>query len=176
MPLCKVNVKGLDALVKQYKGRYSTVVGFQPTGWTHQKESASAKCGRRMQRGTVILHQVCVCAAPCTEELVTRRAGRAGLQRPALLQSPSGSSVYAHCCPSAFGHIRCSPTRPPPVQVPYSEHSSFAELHEFVHWFRPLEIIPSVNNDRGERLERMLAALRQPLPAQQQQRVSSYFR
>jgi hypothetical protein len=58
VPLCKVNLQGLEALVKQYKGRYSTVVGFQPTGWTHAKESTSAKCGKRMQRGTVILHQV----------------------------------------------------------------------------------------------------------------------
>lgn len=63
VPLCKVNLQGLEALLKQYKGRYSTVVGFQPTGWTHAKESTSAKCGRRMQRGTVILHQVGACSS-----------------------------------------------------------------------------------------------------------------
>ena len=69
--------------------------------------------------------------------------------------------------------LRCgtAPTAPARVQVPYSEHSSFAELQEFVHWFRPLEIIPSVGNDRGPKLERMLAALRRP----PQQRVDGYF-
>jgi hypothetical protein len=36
---------------------------------------------------------------------------------------------------------------------------------------RPSEIIPSVGNDRGPKLDRMLAALRQP----PQQRVSGFF-
>jgi DNA cross-link repair 1A protein len=152
VPLCKVNVQGLEALAKQYKGRYSTVVGFQPTGWTHQKEATSAKCGRRMQRGTVILHQVGRGGAAARRPAVPGACAGEGRPRPRRTRADVPHGLLL-------------------LQVPYSEHSSFAELQEFVHWFRPVEIIPSVSNDRGPKLERMLAALRQP----PQQRVSGYF-
>lgn len=45
-------------------------------------------------------------------------------------------------------------------EVPYSEHSSFEELREFVRWFRPLHITPSVGNDGGPKLQEMLLRLK----------------
>jgi DNA cross-link repair 1A protein len=45
------------------------------------------------------------------------------------------------------------------VQVPYSEHSSFAEMREFVQWLRPTSIIPSVGNDSGPKAQRMVQLL-----------------
>lgn len=44
--------------------------------------------------------------------------------------------------------------------VPYSEHSSFEEMKKFVAWLMPRAIIPSVNNDGGPNLQRMLTILR----------------
>ena len=46
--------------------------------------------------------------------------------------------------------------------VPYSEHSSFKELREFVQWLRPVNIIPTVGNDRGPKASRMVSLLRAP--------------
>lgn len=44
--------------------------------------------------------------------------------------------------------------------VPYSEHSSFRELREFVSWLQPASIIPTVGNDRGPKTSTMLSLLR----------------
>ena len=44
--------------------------------------------------------------------------------------------------------------------VPYSEHSSFAELREFVRWLEPRKIVPTVGNDRGPKASSMLSLLR----------------
>ena len=39
VPLWSVTLKSMARLLKHYRGRYTTVVGFQPTGWT-QKQGA----------------------------------------------------------------------------------------------------------------------------------------
>ncbi|KAL5054096.1 hypothetical protein RYX36_034778 [Vicia faba] len=44
-------------------------------------------------------------------------------------------------------------------EVPYSEHSSFTELKEFVNFVSPNNIIPSVNNDGPESAEAMVSLL-----------------
>lgn len=45
------------------------------------------------------------------------------------------------------------------LQVPYSEHSSFTEMESFVKWLAPRRVIPSVNNDSGQKCRRMLSLL-----------------
>lgn len=45
-------------------------------------------------------------------------------------------------------------------EVPYSEHSSFTEMKEFVDWLNPDKIVPHVGNDGGDKLEAMLKLLR----------------
>lgn len=101
VPLWMVSHKHMTNSLKFYRGRFTNVVGFQPTGWTHTRDTSSTKAGRRRKKGTIITYS-----------------------------------------------------------VPYSEHSSFSELKEFVAWFRPRSIIPSVNNDGGgPKAQRMLQLL-----------------
>lgn len=44
-------------------------------------------------------------------------------------------------------------------QVPYSEHSSFSELQQFVRFMQPQRLIPSVGNDSGIKAAQMKAVL-----------------
>lgn len=36
VPLWRVSLKHMGRLLKHYRGRYNTIVGFQPTGWSMQ--------------------------------------------------------------------------------------------------------------------------------------------
>ena len=61
--MCKVTLDEMEALLGRYRGRYTSVVGFQPTGWAHartaKKGGGGARAGRRrLQHGTVVLYQV----------------------------------------------------------------------------------------------------------------------
>lgn len=42
VPLWRVSLKHMARLLKHYRGRYNTIVGFQPTGWSMQTGMALA--------------------------------------------------------------------------------------------------------------------------------------
>ncbi|GAX80857.1 hypothetical protein CEUSTIGMA_g8292.t1 [Chlamydomonas eustigma] len=109
VPLFKINIKAMSEILSGYQGRYNAVVGFSPTGWSHQKEQKKgARLGKKVQKGSLIMYQ-----------------------------------------------------------VPYSEHSSFEELVGFVKWFRPVEVLPSVNTDNGGPKQRKLLQLLQSPPQEE---------
>lgn len=90
----QVTLEAMESLLLRYKGRYTAVVGFKPTGWSHaggsgrggaaggaaaaaaapapvtapSRSSLSIKPNRRRsQRGTVVLYQVCCEASVATK-------------------------------------------------------------------------------------------------------------
>jgi len=59
VPLWMVSQKHMANALKHYRGRFTNVVGFQPTGWTHGRDTSKTKAkGRRRQKGTLITYQV----------------------------------------------------------------------------------------------------------------------
>ena len=45
-------------IARHYGSRFTTVVGFQPTGWSHTQSRSKGGRGRRRQKGTLITYQV----------------------------------------------------------------------------------------------------------------------
>lgn len=94
VPMRQVTLEEMESLLLRYKGRYTTVVGFKPTGWSHAGGSGRGAAGaagpsrssmsikpnrRRSQRGTVVLYQVrlssCGVQGGCSSRLA--QAGQA---------------------------------------------------------------------------------------------------
>ena len=51
-------MQAMARIAKHYRSRFTTVVGFQPTGWSHAQSRGKASHGRRRQKGTLITYQV----------------------------------------------------------------------------------------------------------------------
>ncbi|BDA41683.1 DNA cross-link repair 1A protein at C-terminar half [Coccomyxa sp. Obi] len=58
VPLWRVSLKHMARTLKHYRGRYTTIVGFQPTGWSMHSGRGRAPRGRRRQKGTLIVYSV----------------------------------------------------------------------------------------------------------------------
>ena len=72
----------------------------------------------------------------------------------------TGLTVLIHAARGRAGRGRRQKGSLILYSVPYSEHSSFTELREFVRWLQPAKIVPTVGNDRGPKTSSMLSMLR----------------
>lgn len=74
----QVNLSEMESLLVRYKGRYTAVVGFQPTGWAQAGGGAGAsgqpsRCtssirpNKRLQRGTVVMYKVSSMCCDCCQ-------------------------------------------------------------------------------------------------------------
>jgi len=99
VPMACVAFARMAGILRHYKARYDTVVGFAPTGWAFGRAAGRAG-GARTKRGSLVRYD-----------------------------------------------------------VPYSEHSSFAELRAAVDYLRPAAICPSVGNDMGQGAARQVRLL-----------------
>ena len=51
-------MQAMVRIAKHYRSRFTTVVGFAPTGWSHAQSRGKASLGKRRQKGTQITYQV----------------------------------------------------------------------------------------------------------------------
>ncbi len=110
LPMNKINLRDLATYMDKWKGKYSKLLAFKPTGWTHSGKASSK------------LSDI----------------------KPAQM---GGVSVYG---------------------IPYSEHSSYAELRQALQGWHPVKVIPTVNNGsphkRGEMQRTFSSWLESSLP------------
>jgi hypothetical protein len=123
----QVTLEAMESLLLRYKGRYTAVVGFKPTGWSHaggsgrngQTAAAAAAAAavplsgpsrsslsikpnrRRSQRGTVVLYQVRLAQASCDPPLQNTLCFAANVSTTHLL------AMLLCCLMSGCGRQRC---------------------------------------------------------------------
>ena len=119
----------MEAILKHYKKKYTGVVAICPTGWsldTHQAGGPKDKL-----------------AAGPNQTKITQFAASG---KKANQDSSSPAAVQEAC-------ISCKKKgKVVAYSAPYSEHSSYEEMRDFVQWLQPLEIIPFVKVSDQEAL------------------------
>ncbi|KAJ2005183.1 repair protein PSO2 SNM1 [Coemansia thaxteri] len=135
----KVNVRGMTEylqLVRQ-KSTFTSVVAFSPTGWTH----AGPYIPAHVSSVSAVVPQ-----RPASTELDSHFAtgGAAGL----VSALAAAARLYDDDSGRAFGFdrlkLRGSSNCVTIIPVPYSEHSSFAELARFVCSLNCTHVVPTV--------------------------------
>ncbi|KAJ1831714.1 repair protein PSO2 SNM1 [Coemansia sp. RSA 2711] len=130
--MSKLNVRGMAEYLQSAPGRFSGVVAFRPTGWSHAG-SHYAKPEPDEEPEPLDL-------APVEQAL--RRGDRehaAGLlARAARMAGDSAFDAGQLRARGTAGAVAVFP-------VPYSEHSSFAELARFVCALEAAHVVPTVS-------------------------------
>ena len=135
VPLAKVSFKGMREYAAALQGsdgggagaRFDEIVGFRPTGWSFDGGRGGASTSGATTTTTATT------AAP------SHRATSAGNIQPSL-----PSSAAAAAASSSLLSVRKSGALTI-YGVPYSEHSSFAELADCVRCLQPMWIVPTVD-------------------------------
>ena len=173
VPLWRVSLKHMARVLKHYKGRFNTIVGFQPTGWCMQTGAAPSAHRACNSFRSTSLH--------CVHSLSYFSPKRFTLSLPPAIRA---ACCILRCCLHAEGRsgcmlgilhrkrISCTDRGRAPrgrrrqkgtviiYSVPYSEHSSHVELRAFVDFMRPVRVVPSVGNSSAEAAASIVASLR----------------
>ncbi|KAJ2454585.1 repair protein PSO2 SNM1 [Coemansia sp. RSA 2336] len=135
--MSRVNMRGLSEYleVAQKHAPFSSIVAFKPTGWSH----APGALYRQQPPGPdppdpAVLRQLVAQNSQDPAQLIQR------LAQISLLQSSNQFTVDSLKPRGASASVTIFP-------VPYSEHSSFAELGRFVCSFNTKHVVPTVSCD-----------------------------
>ena len=58
VPLWSITFKSMTRLLKHYRGRYTTIVGFQPTGWTQKQGKVTRSMEQLESKFNLCAHQI----------------------------------------------------------------------------------------------------------------------
>ncbi|EFZ00559.1 DNA repair metallo-beta-lactamase [Metarhizium robertsii] len=123
--LMEIRAETLQEYLNGYKGHFSRIVGFRPSGWNYRPPSSK---------------QMSADVSPTsiqTQQILHGKGWRSRFGYKDFVAQP-GSTKEAMC----FG-------------VPYSEHSSFRELSMFIMSLRIEKVIPTVNVGNEKSRKRM---------------------
>ena len=140
-------IQDLSSYLDSLRPTFSHVLAFSPTGWSHSSTRASLSTVRPKTRGAVSVYGQCV-----SRDQTCLSIG------------------MTHC---TFSHTIYMHTH---TAIPYSEHSSFAELKHCVQQLKPRRIIPTVGNQSAQKrkeMERYFELWRTAMPSTSQTKQTS---
>ena len=148
--LMEIRAETLADYLDGYRGHFSRVVGFRPSGWNYRPSPSNGGGSEKLPRG---LAGVLSGGAPV------------GSGKNVAANLPPGSLPTAHLLHgpgwrTRFGKRDLVPQRGSGREsmcfgVPYSEHSSFRELALFVMALRIEKVVPTVNVGSEQSRKRM---------------------
>ncbi|KAK3938045.1 hypothetical protein QBC46DRAFT_293045 [Diplogelasinospora grovesii] len=149
--LMEIRAETLAEYLEGYRGHFSKVVGFRPSGWNYRPTASKTSAGKGDTPGTV------VAGLDSTGTIGSGRNVSANLPPSSV---PSVNLLHGTGWRTRFGVRDMIPQRGSGKDalcfgVPYSEHSSFRELALFCMALRIEKIIPTVNVGSEQSRKRM---------------------
>jgi DNA cross-link repair 1A protein len=123
--LMEIRAETLQEYLNGYKGHFSRIVGFRPSGWNYR---------------------------PPNSKQITANTPPSGIQTHQVLHGKSWRTRFGY---KDFVAQRGSTKQAICFGVPYSEHSSFRELALFIMSLRIEKVIPTVNVGSDQSRKRM---------------------
>eukprot|EP00941_MAST-03F_sp_MAST-3F-sp1_P005514 g5514.t1 len=122
--------KGLEEYRKKFGVRYTQAVAFKATGWAFNKDKVK-KATNDFGNISNLLHSFLTKEKSNSKKRSKKTSSSCVTKKVKNVKTGARLTIFA---------------------VPYSEHSSFVELQQCIHDFKPLKIIPTVRKSGAESL------------------------